>query len=228
MAHERILIVDDEAHIRELARLYLEQEGFQVLEASDGAEALRCWQNEAPDLIILDLMLPQIDGWQVCRTVRAHSDVPIIMLTARSDAVDKIVGLEIGADDYVTKPFNPRELAARVKAVLRRAGGKTRRDDKAAPLVLGDLRIDPAAREVSVGQRPIELRAKEFELLLTLARHAGQVLSREQLLSQVWGYDFYGETRTVDVHIAHLRRHLKGSRVAIETVWGIGYKLTVN
>lgn len=229
MTSKRVLIVDDEAHIRELARMYLEQEGFQVEEAADGEEALTRWQRDAPDLIILDLMLPKMDGWQVCRTIRASSDVPIIMLTARSDDVDKIVGLEMGADDYVTKPFNPRELAARVKAVLRRVQASSESvEPKEAPLVLGDVHIDPAAREVRIKGHPVELRAKEFDLLWTLARHAGQVLSREQLLSQVWGYDFYGETRTVDVHIAHLRRHLKGSRVSIETVWGIGYKLVVD
>ena len=229
MTSKRVLIVDDEAHIRELARMYLEQEGFQVEEAADGEEALTRWQRDAPDLIILDLMLPKMDGWQVCRTIRASSDVPIIMLTARSDDVDKIVGLEMGADDYITKPFNPRELAARVKAVLRRVQASSESvEPKEAPLVLGDVHIDPAAREVRIKGHSVELRAKEFDLLWTLARHAGQVLSREQLLSQVWGYDFYGETRTVDVHIAHLRRHLKGSRVSIETVWGIGYKLVVD
>ncbi len=224
MSGETVLIVDDEANIRELARMYLEQEGFRILEAADGEEALVAWREHHPDLIVLDLMLPRLDGWQVCKAIRAEGDTPIIMLTARSDDVDKIVGLEMGADDYVTKPFNPRELAARVKAVLRRAHTPPDRD---RPLVLGDLVIDPAAREARLAGRVLPLRTKEFDLLWTLARHAGQVLSREQLLSLVWGYDFPGETRTVDVHIAHLRKHLKGSSVAIETVWGIGYKLVV-
>ena len=224
MSGETVLIVDDEANIRELARMYLEQEGFRILEAADGEEALTAWREHHPDLIVLDLMLPRLDGWQVCKAIRAEGDTPIIMLTARSDDVDKIVGLEMGADDYVTKPFNPRELAARVKAVLRRAHTPPDRD---RPLVLGDLVIDPAAREARLAGQVLPLRTKEFDLLWTLAQHAGQVLSREQLLSLVWGYDFPGETRTVDVHIAHLRKHLKGSSVTIETVWGIGYKLVV-
>ncbi len=224
MSGETVLIVDDEANIRELARMYLEQEGFRILEAADGEEALAAWREHHPDLIVLDLMLPRLDGWQVCKAIRAEGDTPIIMLTARSDDVDKIVGLEMGADDYVTKPFNPRELAARVKAVLRRAHTPPDRD---RPLVLGDLVIDPAAREARLAGQVLPLRTKEFDLLWTLAQHAGQVLSREQLLSLVWGYDFPGETRTVDVHIAHLRKHLKGSSVTIETVWGIGYKLVV-
>jgi len=170
----------------------------------------------------LDLMLPKIDGWEVCRRVRATSDVPIIMLTARSEDVDKIVGLELGADDYLTKPFNPRELVARVRAVLRRyerAAKPTR------AIHIGQMTIDPARREVTVAGKPIKLRAKEFDLLLALAQHRGLVLSRNQLLDLVWGYDFYGSTRTVDVHIAHLREKLAGSNVVIETVRGVGYKL---
>lgn len=224
MAGEEILIVDDEAHIRELARLYLEQEGFCTVEARDGEEALRLWRERDPALIVLDLMLPKVDGWQVCRQIRAASDVPIIILSARSDDVDKIVGLELGADDYLTKPFNPRELAARIKAVLRRVHP---REDSPSVLTVGDLVIDPGARDVRVKGRPIHLRTKEFDLLWTLASHVGQVMSRDQLLSLVWGYTSAGETRTVDVHVAHLRKRLQGSEVKIETVWGVGYKLVV-
>ncbi|HDH09321.1 MAG TPA: response regulator transcription factor [Chloroflexi bacterium] len=222
MAGETILVVDDEKNIVELARLYLEDAGYVVESAYDGAEALAKIRSLRPALVVLDLMLPKIDGWEVCRRVRATSDVPIIMLTARSEDVDKIVGLELGADDYLTKPFNPRELVARVRAVLRRyerAAKPTR------AIHIGQVTIDPARREVTVAGKPIKLRAKEFDLLLALAQHRGLVLSRNQLLDLVWGYDFYGSTRTVDVHIAHLREKLAGSNVVIETVRGVGYKL---
>jgi two-component system alkaline phosphatase synthesis response regulator PhoP/two-component system response regulator ResD len=218
----RILVVDDEKNIVELAKLYLRQEGYDVITAADGAAALEQCRAERPDLVVLDIMLPQIDGWEVCRRLRQAGRIPIIMLTARSDDVDKIVGLELGADDYMVKPFNPRELVARVKAVLRRSEGTL---GQPAALNLGNLRIDTARREVWVADQSVSLRAKEFDLLAYLARHRGLVLSRDQLLNAVWGYDFYGDTRTVDVHIAHLRDKLSGSDVTIETVWGIGYKL---
>ena len=225
MTGETILVVDDDPNIVELAALYLEQEGFRVQAAGDGAKTLDLIARQPPALLVLDLMLPQVDGWEVCRRVRSGKsvpDLPIVMLTARDDDVDKIVGLELGADDYVTKPFNPRELVARVKAILRR----TRRAARAeAPLHVGDLTIDPARHEVTVAGRPVELRPKEFDLLLALAEHPRIVLSREQLLNLAWGYDFYGETRTVDVHVAQLRKRLAGSSVEIETVLGVGYKL---
>ncbi|HIC90048.1 MAG TPA: response regulator transcription factor [Anaerolineae bacterium] len=222
MSKETLLVVDDERHIVELARMYLEVEGYKVIAAENGEEALRQWREKRPALIVLDLMLPGIDGWEVCRRIRAESDVPIIMLTARSEDVDKIVGLELGADDYLTKPFNPRELVARVKAVLRRVALSPRANHV---ITIGDLTIDPARREVLVAGKPVPMRTKEFDLLCTLTEHHGIVLSREQLLNLVWGYDFYGETRTVDVHIAHLRNKLQDSVVSIETVWGVGYKL---
>jgi DNA-binding response OmpR family regulator len=225
MAGETILVVDDEANIIELARMYLEQEGFRVEEAGDGAKALEKISRQPPALMVLDLMLPEVDGWEVCRRVRAGRaapDLPIIMLTARDDDVDKIVGLELGADDYLTKPFNPRELVARVKAILRRARPAAH---TAAPIHVGDVTIDPARHEVTIAGQSVELRPKEFDLLATLAEHRGIVLSREQLLDKVWGYDFYGETRTVDVHIAHLRKRLAGSSVEIETILSVGYKL---
>jgi len=225
MAAETILIVDDEQNIVDLARMYLQKDGFRVKSASEGAAALEMIDRSPPALMVLDLMLPKVDGWEVCRRVRAsqtYGDLPIIMLTARDDDIDKIVGLELGADDYLTKPFNPRELVARVKAILRRAQPKTA---TTSPLHVSDLAIYPARREVTVGQRKVALRAKEFDLLLTLAQHRGIVLSREQLLDLVWGFDFAGQTRTVDVHVAHLRDKLKDCQVEIETVWGVGYKL---
>jgi DNA-binding response OmpR family regulator len=222
MPNETILVVDDEANIRDLARLYLEKDGYKVILAQDGAQALKLVQENEPALIVLDLMLPEVDGWEVCRRVRADSNVPILMLTARDDDIDKIVGLEMGADDYLTKPFNPRELVARVRAILRRTVGTTSASDEVRQI--GDVTIDPKSREVMVGKTRVPLRTKEFDLLLTLADHQNIVLSRDQLLDLVWGYEFYGQTRTVDVHIAHLREKL-GDSLTIETVWGMGYKL---
>ncbi len=225
MAKETILVVDDEKHIAELARLYLEKEGYHVESAYDGAEALAKTKSLQPALVVLDLMLPEIDGWEVCRRIRGESDVPIIMLTARNDDVDKIVGLEMGADDYLTKPFNPRELVARVRAVLRRYEKPPKPEQV---IKIGQVTIDSQRREVTVGDEPVKLRTKEFDLLLALAQHKGIVLSRDQLLDLAWGFDFYGQTRTVDIHIAHLRDKLTGSDLVIDTVWGIGYKLVAN
>ncbi len=219
-----ILVVDDEPNITQLLKLYLSRSGFQVETAANGEDALRKTRALRPDLIVLDLKLPDIDGLEVCRRVRAESDIPLIMLTARDEDIDKIVGLEMGADDYITKPFNPREVLARVRAVLRRAEGRLRAD---GPIRLGDLVIDINRREVFIGDQPVQLRAKEFDLLAALARNAGIVLDRDRLLNQVWGYDFSGDTRTVDVHIAWLRQKLAGSRVEIQTVRGAGYKLVV-
>jgi len=224
MTGERILVVDDEPHIVDLVSLYLKREGFQVESAFDGAQALERIRGREPALIVLDIMLPGVDGLEVCRRTRAESDVPIIMLTARDEDIDKIVGLELGADDYMTKPFNPRELVARVKAILRRGERIPRVETR--PLKVGDIQVDPARREVRVADELVSLRAKEFDLLFALAQHPGIVLTREQLLNLVWGFEFYGQTRTVDVHVAHLRKRLAGSRVVtIETVTGVGYKL---
>jgi DNA-binding response OmpR family regulator len=223
MPGELILLVDDEPNIVELAKMYLEKEGFRTLSVGDGQSALDRVDKDNPALMVLDLMLPVLDGYEVCRRVRAKSDLPIIMLTARDEDIDKIIGLELGADDYMTKPFNPRELVARVKAILRRAERAPR--PQAAPLHLADVTIDPARREVTVAGKPAALRTKEFDLLQTLAENKGIVLTREQLLNLVWGFDFYGQTRTVDVHIAHLRKILSGSQLSIETVTGVGYKL---
>jgi len=221
-----ILVVDDEHNIVELARLYLANEGYRVLEAGDGEAALTLAHTEQPDLIVLDIMLPKVDGWDVCKRLRQEGcDVPIIMLTARDDDVDKIVGLEIGADDYMTKPYNPRELVARVKAVLRRAEAPLK---QSRVLVVAHLCIDRGRREAKLGEEELTLRAKEFDLLATFAEHEGLVLSRDQLLKLVWGYDFYGDSRTVDVHVARLREKLGEAGIAIETVWGIGYKLVAD
>lgn len=226
MPEQTILVADDESNIRNLARMYLEKDGYRVQTAVDGAAALAQIEREPPDLLVLDLMMPEVDGWEVCRRLRAEGNLPILMLTARDDDVDKIVGLEMGADDYLTKPFNPRELVARVRAILRRADVPSAAPAPDETRRCGDVSVDPVAREAVITGEKVSLRAKEFDLLLTLIDHRNQVLSREQLLNLVWGYDFYGQTRTVDVHIAHLRDKLKGSDVAIETVWGVGYKLT--
>ncbi len=224
MAEELILLVDDEPHILQLARMYLEREGFHVQEARDGEAALNAVVRMRPALIVLDVMLPKVDGFEVCRRLRASNNtIAIIMLTARDEDVDKIIGLELGADDYLTKPFNPRELVARVKAVLRRGGGWPEPD--ARPLHLAELEVDPLSREVHVGPRTLDLRTQEFDLLFTLASQPGRVFTREQLLKLAWGFDFYGQTRTVDVHIAQLRKKLEGSSIKIETVTGVGYKL---
>ncbi len=219
----RILIVDDEPHIVELAKLYLERDGYQVSGVGTGNDALEKLDSFKPDLVILDLMLPDIDGFEVCRRMRARSDVPILMLTARKEDIDKIIGLELGADDYSTKPFNPRELVARVKAILRRYRGDRRPEET---MEIGDVRIDLPRHEVTVGGQPIRLRTKEFDLLAALAQNLEIVLSREKLLEIVWGYDYYGETRTVDVHIKHLRDKLGASSGRIETIRGTGYRMT--
>ena len=216
-----LLLVDDEKNIIELERLYLDKEGYQIEVAYDGKTALDKFRAHKPDLIVLDLMLPGVDGWEVCRRVRQENDTPIIMLTARDQDVDKIVGLEIGADDYLTKPFNPRELVARVKAILRRAIPSL----KPQRLTVGDLALDPDRREVTVADKLIELRTKEFDLLAVLMQNPGIVLTRERLLAIAWGFDFPGETRTVDVHVAHLRKKLAGATTQIETISGVGYKL---
>jgi DNA-binding response OmpR family regulator len=216
-----LLLVDDEKNIIELERLYLEKEGYQIETAYDGKTALDRFRALKPAAVILDLMLPGLDGWEVCRRIRQESDAPIIMLTARDQDVDKIVGLELGADDYLTKPFNPRELVARVKAIFRRVNPapKTQR------LSVGDVVLDLDRREVTAAGKPVALRAKEFDLLAVLMQNPGIVLTRERLLEIAWGFDFPGETRTVDVHVAHLRKKLAGARTQIETVSGVGYKL---
>jgi DNA-binding response OmpR family regulator len=225
MSDKTILAVDDEPHILELVRLYLTDNNFVVETATTGTEALSKFQSVKPALVVLDLMLPEVDGWEVCRRIRRESDVPIIMLTARSDDIDKIVGLELGADDYLTKPFNGRELVARVKAVLRRATGAEPSRQTTGALEFGNTRIDPARREVTIAGRRVELRVKEFDLLHAFVQHLGLVLERDRLLNIVWGYEYFGDTRTVDVHVAHLRDRIAGSTLNLQTVRGIGYKM---
>lgn len=220
----RVLVVDDEPHIRTVLRGYLEADGFAVTEAADGEAALTAVRNDGHDLVLLDVMLPGMDGLEVLRQLRAFSDVYVILVTARAEEVDKLVGLGVGADDYVTKPFSPREVTARVKAVLRRDRG---RPDEEARLHFESLTIDPASREVDANGAAVELSSLEFDLLAALARNPGRVFSRAQLLQQVWGYDFYGDERVVDVHIRSLRALLADDASdarLIATVRGVGYK----
>ncbi|MFC1845924.1 response regulator transcription factor [Chloroflexota bacterium] len=217
-----ILVVDDEPNIVELAKLYLSQEGFTVEAVYNGEDALTKLNTAKPALIVLDLMLPDIDGFEVCRRIRKKSDIPILMLTARKEDIDKVVGLELGADDYLTKPFNPRELIARVKAVLRRYQAGLR---PGQAIEVGNLRIDSARREVTIDGRQLTLRTKEFDLLLAMAQNLEIVLTRDQFLELVWGSDYFGETRTVDIHITHLRDKISQSNVSIETIRGVGYKM---
>ena len=218
-----MLVVEDESSIASFVALYLKNAGYTVKTATTGGEALKQIGADQPSLIVLDLNLPDIDGIEVCRRIRKSADIPIIMLTARDEDVDKIIGLEVGADDYLTKPFNPRELVARVKSVLRRAA-PDRRNLESAQIQHGDLAVDAGRREVHVGDQEIQLAPKEFDLLWELLDHRGLVLTRDQLLERVWGYTFAGDTRTVDVHVRQLRRKL-GDASPIVTVWGVGYKV---
>jgi DNA-binding response OmpR family regulator len=221
---QTVLVVEDESSIASFVSLYLKNAGYGVKTAANGTDALAEVAAATPDLIVLDLMLPDIDGIEVCKRVRQRSDVPILMLTARDEDVDKIIGLEVGADDYLTKPFNPRELVARVKSVLRRAT-PDRRLPEAEVIRHGDLSVDAGRREVRVGDEEVQLAPKEFDLLWELLDHRGLVLTRDQLLERVWGYTFAGDTRTVDVHVRQLRRKL-GDASPIVTVWGVGYKVS--
>jgi two-component system OmpR family response regulator len=224
----KVLVVDDEVHIVELARLYLTREGYEVEGVGDGDQAMARFGQLKPDLVILDIMLPGIDGLTLCKEIRKQSQVPIIMLTARDEVTDKVVGLEVGADDYLTKPFHPQELVARAKALLRRA-----RVEPDLPKLIraGKLEIDLERHEVRHGKARVQLRPKEFDLLTLLARHPGRVFQRSELLDLVWGYDFPGYTRTVDVHVQQVREKLAGASVtdpSIQTVWGVGYRLELS
>ncbi|GAQ25968.1 response regulator transcription factor [Tepidanaerobacter syntrophicus] len=223
----KILVVDDEKRIVDLVKKYLEREGFSVDEAFNGQQALDKISSSSYDLIILDLMLPIVDGWTVCKDIRQKYDTPIIMLTARGEEFDKVLGFELGADDYVVKPFSPRELTARVKALLRRIVSKE--DEESEILAFPELMIDPISRVVKVNNKEVALTPKEFDLLYFLAKNKGKVFSREKLLKEVWGYDFYGSLRTIDTHIKQLREKLGRSKAAsyISTIWGIGYKFEV-
>jgi DNA-binding response OmpR family regulator len=226
MSGPTILIVDDEQSIREIVSVYLARAGYEVLTASDGVEALEILAERTPALVVLDLMLPEVDGYEITRHLRAHGDVPIIMLTARRQETDRILGLEMGADDYVVKPFSPRELVSRVKAVLRRVQGSTG-EQKELALSFGALRIDPETRQVEVDGDVKDLTVKEFDLLWTLARHPQQVLSRSQLLDLVWGTSEYIDPSTVTVHVHRLRERIETDPADpryIQTVWGVGYR----
>ena len=223
----KILVADDEQNIVQLLRMYLREAGYDVVSASDGRQALDRFASESPDLVLLDLMMPEIGGFDVCTEIRKKSDVPVIMLTARSDDIDKIVGLEMGADDYVTKPFNPREVVARVKAALRRRDWDVASATTAesGPVSVANVTLDPSSRDVTVAGKAVRLRQREFDLLEAFLRHPNVVLDRERLLGMVWGPDYYGDPRTIDVHVAWLRDKLNGGDAKIETVWGVGYKL---
>jgi len=221
MAKGKILLIDDEPSILDLVTAYLEQEGFEYRTALDGPTGLELARSYDPDLIVLDIMLPGMDGIELLRKLRQESDVYVIMLTARGEETDKIVGLSVGADDYLTKPFSPRELMARIKAALRRIRQQSPRD-QANVLAFDNLRINKDSRQVWVGDELVDLTATEFDLLVVLAEHQGMVLSRDQLLDKIWGHDYYGEIRVVDVHIGHVRQKIGEEYIA--TVRGVGYR----
>ena len=225
MDRPKILVVDDESRMRKLVRDFLQRENFEVLEAGDGSEALDLFfENQDVALIILDVMMPKMDGWQVCREVRAYSKVPIIMLTARSDEKDELQGFELGVDEYISKPFSPKILVARVEAILRRTG-KSQQDGEV--LEVGGIRLDKAAHMVEIDGKSVDLSYKEFELLAYFLENKGIALSREKILNNVWNYDYFGDARTIDTHVKKLRRKLGEKGELIKTIWGMGYKLEV-
>jgi two-component system, OmpR family, response regulator ResD len=229
MADALILVVEDEPTIVEVVVRYLQRDGFRTVTAHDGERALELAARERPDLVVLDVMLPRLDGLEVLRRLRAGGATPVLMLTARGEEIDRIVGLELGADDYLTKPFSPRELVARVRAVLRRTQAPAPGASVAPPLVVGALQLDQAARSASLAGAPVTLTSREFDLLAFLMRHANQVFTREQLLDQVWGFTFAGDLSTVTVHIRRLREKIEqdpANPVLLQTVWGVGYKLS--
>ena len=222
-----VLVVEDDVHIRELLKLYLEKEGYAVRTAADGRQGLEQFRREQPDLILLDVMMPGMNGWEVCKAVRAESQVPVIMLTAKSETDDKVLGLKTGADDYITKPFEMKEVLARIEAVLRRSGCEEA--PKPRRLVFDNLVIDMEAFELTVRDKKLDIPPKEMELLYYLASTPNRVYTRNQLLDEVWGFDYFGDSRTVDVHIKRLREKLEGAsqRWSVKTVWGVGYKFEV-
>ena len=227
MANEKIMIVDDDVNICELLRLYLEKEGYATKIVNDGMSAVDTFKAETPDLVLLDIMLPKMDGWQVCREIRKTSSAPIIMLTAKGETFDKVLGLELGADDYVTKPFEAKEVMARVKAVLRRTKGDGETaDSEKKTIVYDNLEINIVNYELKVKGVPVDTPPKELELIYHFASNPNRVYTRDQLLDEVWGFDYYGDSRTVDVHVKRLREKLEGAsdKWALKTVWGVGYK----
>lgn len=225
MPNEKILVVDDDSNICELLRLYLEKEGYAVKIVNDGVSAVNAFKQENPDLMILDIMLPKLDGWQVCREIRKFSDKPIIMLTSKGETFDKVLGLELGADDYMTKPFDTKEMVARIKAVLRRTGA-TAAADTVKEVNFENLSVNLTNYEMKVKGVPVDTPPKELELIYHLASNPNRVFTRDQLLDEVWGFDYYGDSRTVDVHVKRLREKLEGvsDKWELKTVWGVGYK----
>lgn len=223
MASEKIMVVDDDKNICELLRLYLEKEGYSVILCHDGQEAIAKFNALTPDMILLDIMLPSLDGWQVCREIRKNSKVPIIMLTARGDERDELLGFDLGVDEYISKPFSPKILVARVEAILRRTGQDMAQDMLSA----GGIVIDKAAHLATVDGKPMELSFKEFELLTYFLENEGIALSREKILNSVWNYDYFGDARTIDTHVKKLRSKMGEKGEYIKTVWGMGYKFEV-
>ena len=223
----KILVVDDDLNICELLKLYLENDGYVVYTANDGKQAVDMFKNKTPDLVLLDIMLPKMDGWQVCREIRKTSSVPIIMLTAKGETFDKVLGLELGADDYVVKPFDTKEVMARVKAVLRRTKGDSEAtEDKKKTVIYDNLEINIQNYEMKVKGVTVDTPPKELELIYHFASNPNRVYTRDQLLDEVWGFDYYGDSRTVDVHVKRLREKLEGvsDKWCLKTVWGVGYK----
>ncbi len=230
MLNTKVLVADDDPNVCEIIRLYFSKQQIDLVVANDGQQALDLVEAESPDVVILDVMMPQLDGFEVCREIRKKRDTPIIMLTAKDDEIDRVLGLELGADDYVTKPFSPRELVARIRAILRRIQPRDKTEDEAVHVLTFDqLSIDIDKREVTASGEKITFRPKEFDLLVHLAKSPGSVFTREQLLEQVWGYDYFGDVRTIDVHIKKVRQRLSNLPAeCIHTVWGVGYKFGVD
>jgi DNA-binding response OmpR family regulator len=224
MVGERILIIEDESRIREMVKEYLENEGFVITEASDGAEGLDKFKSSEYDMLLLDVMLPKVDGWSVCREVRRTSSVPILMLTARGEEYDRLFGFELGVDDYIVKPFSPKELVARMKAVLRRSKNSHGNESSADLFEYKSLSVNMSSRKVTIDGKNIEMTPKEFDLISFFVKNRDRVFTREQLLNKVWGYEFGGDYRTVDTHIKMLRESLGEYRSLLVTVWGVGYK----
>ncbi len=226
MANEKILVVDDDPNICELLRLYLEKEGFDVIIENDGISALDTFPKLQPDLVLLDIMLPSLDGWQVCREMRKTSQTPIIMLTAKGETFDKVLGLELGADDYITKPFDTKEVVARIKAVLRRTNSPTLNSSSIKEVLYDNLSINLTNYELKVGGLVVDTPPKELELIYHLASNPNRVYTRDQLLDEVWGFEYFGDSRTIDVHVKRLREKLEGvsDKWELKTVWGVGYK----
>lgn len=227
MAKEKVLIADDDKNICELLRLYLAKEGYETVLAHDGEAALAAFEREKPDLVLLDIMMPKTDGWEVCRRIRAAGGTPVIMLTAKGETFDKVLGLELGADDYVVKPFDTKEVVARIKAVLRRCAPAEAPSD--GVICYDGLSVDLTRYELKVNGKTVEAPPKELELLYYLASHPNRVFTRDQLLDEVWGFEYYGDSRTIDVHVKRLREKLEnaGDQWSLKTVWGVGYKFEV-